>query len=160
MRFSLKPYFLGEFLNMEPIFVKICVKWHHKNLNFSKSFRPISTKFDHSMSNWCRIRYTNFLSISATVAELFWKTRRRRILPPPPSSPAGRDLNETVIPPKNNNYWLTQVPLPHLEAIHWLTQYTATSGTGERVVRVSARLKTKKKTNIFVVRNYFAFQSV
>ena len=52
------------------------------------------------------------------------------------------------------DYWLTQFPLSHLEAIHWLTQYTANhSGRGEKVVRVRARLKNKK----IVVRKHFAF---
>ena len=26
---------------------------------------------------------------------------------------------------KNFDHWLTQFPLPQLDAIHWLTQYTA-----------------------------------
>ena len=39
-------------------------------------------------------------------------------------------------------YWLTQFPLPHLEAINWLTQYIATCGKGEEVVQVRAKLTT------------------
>ena len=52
--------FFGEFLNIEPNLVKIGVKWPHKNVNYSKIFRPNSTKFGNSMSNLCRIRYTKF----------------------------------------------------------------------------------------------------
>ena len=61
-----------------------------------------------------------------------------------------------VLTSKDLDYCLTQVPLiPHLEAIHWLTQFTATCGRGEKVVRVRAMLKAIK--NPFLVRNYFAF---
>ena len=50
----------GEFLNIEPILVKIGVKSPHKNANFSKIFRLISNKFGYSMSNRCRIKYIKF----------------------------------------------------------------------------------------------------
>ena len=58
-----------------------------------------------------------------------------------------KDLNHVS---KHFEYRLKQIPLPHLEAIHWLTQYTATCDRGGEVVRVRARLKTKKKKHFVV----------
>ena len=54
-----KSYFV-EFLNTKPILDKIGVKGPHKNVNFSKNIRSISTKLGHQMSNRYRIRYTKF----------------------------------------------------------------------------------------------------
>ena len=47
--FALNSIF-GEFLNIEPILVKVGVKWPHKT-PIKKKILPISTKFGHSMSN-------------------------------------------------------------------------------------------------------------
>ena len=82
--------------------VKIGVKWPHKNVNFSKIFRPISTKFCHTMSNWCRIRYTKFcVDICNGFGVILEKPGGGQILPPP----SGARVKGTVSSKKKINVW-------------------------------------------------------
>ena len=75
-----------EFRNIEPTLVKIGVKWPHKNVNFSKIFPPISTKFGHSMSNQCKVRYSKFcVDIYNGFGVILEKPRGGRFCPPPPA---------------------------------------------------------------------------
>ena len=55
-----KILFLANFLTLSRLWSKSALKRPHKKVNFSKGVQPILTKFGHSMSTRCRIRYTTF----------------------------------------------------------------------------------------------------
>ena len=79
--------------------VKIGVKWPHKNVNFSKISRPISTKFCHTMSNWCRIRYTKFCVDICNCFGVIQKIQEGADSAPP----AGRGLRDIYFVYYNQN---------------------------------------------------------
>ena len=80
----LKTLFFANFLTSSRFWLKLAWTDPHKNVNFSKNFQLILTKFCHSMSNWCRIRYTKFcVDICNGYGVILEKPGREQILPPP-----------------------------------------------------------------------------
>ena len=84
-------YIFDEFLNIEPILVKIGVKWPHKKRQFLKKF---PTDFDQIWSFDVKLMQNKVHQILCRYLQLFWsysgKTRRGHIL----RYSTGRGLND------------------------------------------------------------------